>query len=120
VRNHRRWWAVRRILTRLTASHSQVLAAPGVDPLEAFERRVAVETAYRVLDRLPEKYRRVLILSELEEMDAEAIATLLGARANTVRVRLHRARRMFLDRLEDPDTAPEVRAGPAEQERHKR
>jgi RNA polymerase sigma-70 factor (ECF subfamily) len=119
VSNHRRWWAVRRIFTRLTASHSEVLAAPGVDPLEALERRVAVETAYRVLDQLPEKYRRVLILSELEEMDAEAVANLLGANVNSVRVRLHRARRMFLDRLGDSDTAAAVRAGPAEQERHK-
>jgi RNA polymerase sigma factor (sigma-70 family) len=117
VRNHRRWWAVRRVLTRLTTAHSEVLAAPGGDPLEALERRVAVETAYRVLDQLPDKYRRVLILCELEEMAPEDIASLLDARVETVRVWLHRARRMFLDRLEEPEPSPRDDDGDEDEER---
>jgi len=101
VRNHRRWWGVRRILTRLTPRHDDLFAASGVDPLELLERQASIAEAYAVIDRLPEKYRRVLILSELEEMQPEAIATLLEARIETVRVWLHRARRMFLDRMHD-------------------
>jgi RNA polymerase sigma-70 factor (ECF subfamily) len=103
VRNHRRWWAVRRILTRLTPRHDELLAAHDADALELLERQASIAEAYRVLDRLPEKYRRILILSELEEMKPEDIATLLEARIETVRVWLHRARRMFLDRLDDSD-----------------
>jgi RNA polymerase sigma-70 factor (ECF subfamily) len=106
VKNHRRWWAVRRIVTRLTARHAEVLAATDADPLQELERRVAVESAYRVLDQLPEKYRRVLILCELEGLEAEQIASLLEAPVATVRVWLHRARRMFLDRLDDDPDAP--------------
>ena len=98
VRNHRRWWAVRRIMTTLTPRHSEVLAATDADPLQLLEQRASVEAAYRVLDRLPEKYRRVLILSELEELPPETIATMLEARVETVRVWLHRARRLFLER----------------------
>jgi RNA polymerase sigma-70 factor (ECF subfamily) len=109
VRNHRRWWAVRRIVTRLTDRHRDQLRARDDDPLEALERRAAAGQAYRVLDRLPEKCRRVLILSELEELPPEEIARLLDARIETVRVWLHRARRMFLQKIQelDPDQEPQ-------------
>jgi RNA polymerase sigma-70 factor (ECF subfamily) len=99
VRNHRRWRAVRRIVTRLTARHNERLISGDADPLEALERHAAAREAYLVLDQLPEKYRRVLILSELESLPADEIARLLGAPIATVRVWLHRARRMFLDRV---------------------
>ncbi len=103
VLNHRRWWSVRRIMTSLTPRHGEILAATDADPLQLLEQRASVDEAYHVIDRLPEKYRRVLVLSELEEMQPEAIATLLEARVETVRVWLHRGRRLFLDRLGDSD-----------------
>ena len=103
VRNHRRWWGVRRIMTQLSPRQREALATPGPDPAEELERREAVADAYRVIDRLPEKYRRVLILAELEELPPEEIAVLLEARLETVRVWLHRARRLFLDRLGDAE-----------------
>jgi len=54
---------------------------------------------YAAMDRLPEKYRTVLILSALEESSGEDIATLLGIEPNTVWVRLHRARAKLADLL---------------------
>ncbi len=93
----------RRIMTALTPRHDEVLAATGPDPLQELELRSAVEAAYRVIDRLPEKYRRVLVLSELDEMPPDAIAALLDARVETVHVWLHRARRMFLAKLRESD-----------------
>jgi RNA polymerase sigma factor (sigma-70 family) len=119
VRNHRRWWAVRRIVTRLTLQHTERLATADADPLEALERRALADTAYRVLDQLPDKYRRALILCELEEMGAEEIASLLEARVETVRVWLHRARRMFLDRLDDSDAQEHEHEPGHEKERQK-
>jgi RNA polymerase sigma-70 factor (ECF subfamily) len=107
VRNHRRWWNVRRIVTRLTPRQQETFVARGPDPLQELERRAAAEAAYRVLDRLPEKYRRVLVLSDLEEMPAEEIAEVLGARLETVRVWLHRARQKFLAQLGDVDADEE-------------
>lgn len=99
IRNHRRWRAVRRIVIRLTARHTERLISGDADPLETLERHAAAKEAYFVLDQLPEKYRRVLILSELESLPVDEIARLLEAPIGTVRVWLHRARRMFLDRV---------------------
>jgi len=103
ARNHRRWWGVRRIMTALTPRHDEMLVATDPDPLQQLELQATVEAAYRVIDRLPEKYRRVLILSELEELRPDAIAALLDARVETVHVWLHRARRLFLSKLRDSD-----------------
>jgi RNA polymerase sigma factor (sigma-70 family) len=103
VRNHRRWRLVRRIVTRLTARQGEQLASSDDDPLAALERHATARAAYLVLDQIPEKYRRVLILSELEGLPAEEIARLLEAPIGTVRVWLHRARRMFLERVRARD-----------------
>ena len=70
--------------------------AAGPIPGDDLERRQAMARAYRVLDRLPERHRRVLILFELEGLSTQEIATLIGARAGTVRVWLYRARAAFL------------------------
>ena len=117
VRNHRRWARVRRILTRLTAEHGESLEADDAGPLETLERKADARDAYRILDELPEKYRRVLILFELEELPSDEIAGLLGARVETIRVWLHRARRLFLERqqaLERRDARREL-AGAAKE-----
>ena len=70
--------------------------ATGPIPGDELERRQAMARAYHVLDRLPERHRRVLILFELEGLSTQEIATLIGARAGTVRVWLFRARAAFL------------------------
>jgi RNA polymerase sigma-70 factor (ECF subfamily) len=53
------------------------------------------------IDRLPESYRTVLLLRDIEELDTAETARLLGLSENVVKVRLHRARqalRTLLDR----------------------
>jgi RNA polymerase sigma-70 factor, ECF subfamily len=67
------------------------------DALEAKERSLLV---YRVLDRLPEKQRAVLILFEMEGLSGEQIAALYQAKVATVWVWLHRARASFLAQLQ--------------------
>lgn len=49
--------------------------------------------------RLPAQYRMVLVLSELEELPNKEIARILGLNVGTVKVRLHRGRRMLLQEL---------------------
>jgi len=44
------------------------------------------------IDRLPEPYRAVLLLRDIEELDTAEVAKLLGISANAVKIRLHRAR----------------------------
>jgi len=46
----------------------------------------------RCIARLPESYRVVLILRDIEELDTTETAERLGLSLNIVKVRLHRAR----------------------------
>jgi RNA polymerase sigma-70 factor (ECF subfamily) len=61
------------------------------------------------LDRLPEDFRMVLVARVVEEMSVEETATLLNIKAETVKTRLHRARRLLR-------TAVESRVGPVLQD----
>lgn len=53
------------------------------------------------IDRLPESYRTVLLLRDIEELDTEETAQLLDLTPNAVKIRLHRARQA-LRTLLDP------------------
>lgn len=72
------------------------LAAPDRSPVEDLEHRQSRERVYRVLDRMSDRYRSVLVLFELEQLSGEQIAELKGAKLSTVWVWLHRARAEFL------------------------
>jgi RNA polymerase sigma-70 factor, ECF subfamily len=79
----------------------RALSATPLTPIEELERRRATETVYRILDRLPENYREVLILFELEGASGDEIAALTGRKLATVWVHLHRARARFLQEMDD-------------------
>ena len=51
---------------------------------------------YHALDELPEKYRTVFVLYEIEELSSTVIAELCRLNPSTVRVQLVRARARFL------------------------
>jgi RNA polymerase sigma-70 factor, ECF subfamily len=68
----------------------------GCDPDHELERRQTAELFYRALDRLPESYRTVLVLFEIDGMSTQAIAELCGSKAATIKVRLFRARERFI------------------------
>ena len=69
---------------------------PRLTPVDELERRQSSEAVYRILDRMPDKYRTVIILFELEELSGEEIAALTGLKLGTIWVHLHRARERFL------------------------
>ncbi len=48
---------------------------------------------------LPARYREVVVLCDLEELTYEDAAEALGCAVGTVRSRLHRARRLLVDKL---------------------
>jgi RNA polymerase sigma-70 factor (ECF subfamily) len=52
------------------------------------------------IDRLPESYRTVLLLRDIEELDTAEAAEALGLSDNAVKVRLHRARQALRTLLE--------------------
>jgi RNA polymerase sigma-70 factor, ECF subfamily len=72
------------------------IAPSRLTPVDRLEHRQSREACYRVLDKMPDKYRTVLILFELEELSGEEIAALTGQKLATVWVHLHRARARFL------------------------
>jgi RNA polymerase sigma-70 factor (ECF subfamily) len=74
--------------------------------VEREETRVRVRKA---IDRLPANYRTVLMLRDVEELDTDETAALLGVTANAVKTRLHRARQALRTLLER-ELAGEVRA----------
>jgi RNA polymerase sigma-70 factor (ECF subfamily) len=51
------------------------------------------------IDRLPDSYRTVLLLRDIEELSTEETARALGVNANTVKIRLHRARQALVKLL---------------------
>jgi RNA polymerase sigma-70 factor (ECF subfamily) len=59
---------------------------------EMVERAETRELVRKSIDQLPETYRTVLIMRDIEEMSTDETAAALGITANAVKVRLHRAR----------------------------
>jgi RNA polymerase sigma factor (sigma-70 family) len=93
VANHRRrqrrhFWQSEEVLNRLPAHAG--------DPVAELERQQAVARFYAALDRLPEKYRTMIVLYELEGLSAQEIAELRDLKIGTMRVHLSRAREQLV------------------------
>jgi RNA polymerase sigma-70 factor (ECF subfamily) len=71
-------------------------ALPAEARLLRRETRAHVRAA---IDSLPQSYRTVLLLRDIEEMSTEETARSLGVTPNTVKIRLHRARQALLKLL---------------------
>ncbi|MFO0727550.1 MAG: RNA polymerase sigma factor [Myxococcota bacterium] len=93
VRARRRQEALRRWL--LGARQAELMPPPAADALATLEAADALAEVHATLDALPERYRAVLILHELEDLRGPEIAAILGIAPATVWVRLHRAREHF-------------------------
>jgi RNA polymerase sigma-70 factor (ECF subfamily) len=63
------------------------------EPIDTImERKEARELVRRQIDALPESYRTVLVLRDIEGLDTEETANMLGLSVNATKIRLHRAR----------------------------
>lgn len=67
-------------------------------PLAALERKELRQKLREAVGMLPEKYREVFVLRDIEELNQEETAAALGINVTLVKVRLHRAR-MMLQRM---------------------
>ena len=76
------------------------VAGPSEPPAAALERGEVGARVARVLEELPEKYRAVMVLRDLEGYDGLEVASIEGASHATVRWRLHKARQMFREAWE--------------------
>ena len=70
------------------------------DPLVDLTHREGLEALRRAVAALPRRYREVVVLCDLEEVDYADAAVALGCPIGTVRSRLHRARGLLLDKLD--------------------
>jgi len=75
-------------------------SAMGDDPVVELIRREGIEHLRRAILALPKRYREVVVLCDLEELDYVAAAAALDCPIGTVRSRLHRARALLLERLQ--------------------
>lgn len=64
-------------------------SAPADQLMERAETRATVRNC---IDRLPDNYRLVLMLRDIEERPTQEVADLLGLTTSAVKVRVHRAR----------------------------
>jgi RNA polymerase sigma-70 factor (ECF subfamily) len=86
-RKRRGWWS---LFTDASAERSP--DPPTADPRQALDLRQEVEA---VLDRIPEKYRTVLVLRDLENFSTSEIAAIMNRKEATIRWRLAEARQRF-------------------------
>jgi RNA polymerase sigma-70 factor (ECF subfamily) len=74
---------------------------PVADPERAMAQRQLCQLVERAIDELPQDFRTVLVARVVEGMGVDETAALLGIRPETVKTRLHRARRLLRVTLAD-------------------
>ena len=100
--------ASRRRRARPTASTDRNQADRGeqvIDPREApherLEQQERAERVHAALATLPDEYRQVMVLREMDDCSYEVIAEILDLPVGTVRSRLHRARTQMRELLKE-------------------
>ncbi len=84
----------------LEVPSAQIIPFPGAPQTPTTPEEDAARTEMRRLleravDELPEVFRIVFVLREVEQMSGQDVAALLGIPVDTVKTRLHRARRLL-------------------------
>jgi RNA polymerase sigma-70 factor, ECF subfamily len=77
------------------------------------ERHETRATVRACIDQLPDNYRAVLLLRDIEERPTEEVAEALSITPTAVKVRLHRARQALSTLLRKEYARPETTAGGA-------
>ncbi len=92
-RGSRKERAIEDLLPRFHDDGHRVLevAAPDDSSRRAEMNQVA-ELVRAKIDELPESYRAVIVLRDIEGVDTAEAASMLGVNRNVVKIRLHRAR----------------------------
>ncbi|SRR6266568_698442 len=83
---------------------SMLLADRSHSPEDAAIHHEGGQQLQQAVLRVPPKYRLILVLHDMEELDTEEISKITSLKEGTVRVRLHRARLMVRRELAAPRT----------------
>lgn len=81
--------------------HASFRAVDDEDPEGTFFSQIVDAKVLEAIDRLPEDFREVLVLSDIENLPYAEIAGVLGIPVGTVKSRLFRARRQLQEVLYD-------------------
>ena len=84
-------------------------ALTNAGPLDELSRTETIELVREAVLVLPERYREVVVLCDLEEMSYAEAAEILNCAIGTVRSRLHRGRALLIEKLRptyEEETAP--------------
>ena len=71
------------------------------DPSDHASRAEFLQRVRRCVQELPDDYREVVVLRDMESLSYDEIATALDLAPGTVRSRLHRARQLLQQKLEE-------------------
>lgn len=78
---------------------AEVIVFPGANPEQETGRREVQSMLTAAIDALPEPFRLVYVMREIEELDVAETAAALGIKSETVKTRLFRARRLIREAL---------------------
>ena len=93
------------------------LVRAAADPEASAARADVRRVLEHAIDELPEPFRIVFVLREIEGMSIDETASQLGIRPETVKTRLHRARRLLRKALGDTFSAVTTETFPYRGER---
>jgi RNA polymerase sigma-70 factor (ECF subfamily) len=80
-----------------TTTHESFVTAEG--PLDELDRIETINSVRMAVLALPERYREVVVLCDLQEMSYVEASEILSCAVGTVRSRLHRARALLIEKL---------------------
>lgn len=86
-------------LVELTGDGGRFSADPGPRPDRRLRQREVQESVAAALDRLPARYREVIVLRDLQQLSYEEIEHVLRIPGGTVRSRINRARASLQEML---------------------
>ncbi len=93
------------VVDGIQESGGEIIQVPNMNADGDPERSAALGEIRKLLesaiDALPEPFRLVCVLRDVEEMSIQETAAFLGIRAETVKTRLHRARLLLRQSLGD-------------------
>jgi RNA polymerase sigma-70 factor (ECF subfamily) len=91
------------VVSLFRRDENEEVELPIIDEREGIEEKVELSNTFEIakeeLQKLPDDYREILILRDIEEYSYEEIADILKISLSNVKVRIHRGRTMLKQRL---------------------
>ena len=86
----------------------------GLSPEQALEKKELRKALRAAIDKLPKKYRVILVLRDMEGLSAKAVGAMMGLQERAVKSRLHRARQFVRSELKAEGVPVAKRASTAQ------